>query len=630
MAKSRKEKSAINFVYLQQNFPNLTLLLRNIIYFKNIKGYTMELIKNPAYKAIAEASPLAFVVWTPDFKIIDWNKSAERIFGWRREEVIGKNFYDFLIPESAESKVRQIVEKLKAGELPSYSINENLTKDGSIIKCEWHNTVLKDKQGKITTVISMAQDVTERERMKERLQKEHNLLQTLMDNIPDSIYFKDDKNRFVMVNRAKAEHSGTTPDNMVGKTDFDFSPKEQAKKSFADDTYVMKSGRSIIDKVEKIIHSNGKEYWVSVTKVPWRNNKGKIIGTMGISRDITRRKGEQEEIENLGRLYRLIGRSINRSKTIKELSSRILKGLRKIIDFDFGDILIYDPEKNTLFCSTQIGYPKDLKEKTVPKKSEEGIAGAAAIHKEPIYIDNPKNSKLTSVIHSLLKKCGIKLQEVYAVPLMTRGTLHGVLQIGVKEGKNLSRKDRRLIKSISEEIAAGIAKIKAEEALRELAIKDPLTGLFNYRHFWEVLEKQKDRFKRYNEVYSLLYIDIDNFKECNDTYGHQEGDKVLKTLSGILKNNLRRIDSAYRIGGEEFVVLLPHTSKQKAKKVAERIQKEVHQKLYLRCKVTVSIGVADSKDGENIVKIADSAMYEAKRKGKDRIWVAGENTPFSD
>ncbi len=590
----------------------------------------MEIIKETTYKAIAEASPLAFVVWTPDFKIIDWNRSAERIFGWKREEVIEKNFFDFLIPKSAEAKVRQVVEKLKIGGLPSHSINDNLTKDGKVIKCEWHNTVLKDKKGK-TIVISMAQDITEGERLKEHLRKEHSLLQTLMDNIPDSIYFKDNKNRFVRVNKAKAEHSNVAPDDMVGKTDFDFFPEEQARETFADDNRVMKSGKPLIDKVEKITHLNGKKHWVSVTKVPWYNDKGEIIGTMGISRDITKRKEEQDRIKNLGKLYRLIGRSINRSKTIKQLSSSILKGLHKVIDFDFGEILIYDPEKNTLSCSTQIGYPKSLKKRIIHQKLEkdkQDVAIKAAICKEPVYITSPKDSELTTNISSFYEKHNLKLQEVYAVPLITRGNLHGVLQIIRKQGKTLTEKDRRIIKSISEEIAAGIAKIKAEENLRELVRKDPLTGLFNYRYFYQRLQEQKDRLKRYGEVYSLLYIDIDNFKKCNDTYGHLEGDRVLKILSKILKDNLRKTDSAYRVGGEEFVVLLPHTSKEKAKKAAERIQREVRDKLYPQYKITVSIGVANSKDDEDVVRRADDAMYEAKRKGKDRIWVAtGKKRP---
>ena len=129
-----------------------------------------------------------------------------------------------------------------------------------------------------------------RKLMEEELAQERDLLQALIDNIPDSIYFKDDKNRFIRVNKARAELSGTTPENMIGKTDFDFFPQEQAIEAFADDNRVMESNRPLVDKVEKITHVDGSEHWFSVTKIPRHNEKGEVIGTMGISRDITERK----------------------------------------------------------------------------------------------------------------------------------------------------------------------------------------------------------------------------------------------------------------------------------------------------------------------------------------------------
>jgi PAS domain S-box-containing protein len=123
---------------------------------------------------------------------------------------------------------------------------------------------------------------------------EQYLLHVLMNNILDSIYFKDKENRFVMLNRAKAEHSGVTCKDMIGKTDFDFLPKEIARQSFADDHYVMEFGRPIIDKVEEIIHLNKIKHCISVTKVPWYDEEDKIIGTIGISRDITEREKTEE------------------------------------------------------------------------------------------------------------------------------------------------------------------------------------------------------------------------------------------------------------------------------------------------------------------------------------------------
>jgi diguanylate cyclase (GGDEF)-like protein/PAS domain S-box-containing protein len=137
---------------------------------------------------------------------------------------------------------------------------------------------------------------TERKRAEEALVQERDLLQALIDNIPDSIYFKDDKNRFIRVNKAKAEHSGITPESMIGKTDFDYFPQKQAKEAFADDSRVMKSNRALVNKVQKITHVDGTDHWFSVTKIPRHNEKGEVIGTMGISRDITTRKQQEENL----------------------------------------------------------------------------------------------------------------------------------------------------------------------------------------------------------------------------------------------------------------------------------------------------------------------------------------------
>jgi len=329
----------------------------------------------------------------------------------------------------------------------------------------------------------------------------------------------------------------------------------------------------------------------------------------------------EKRIENLSILYRELGKAVNLSNSLCELCKKILNAIRVTINYDMADILIYNPGKNTLNLCTQIGYPDDLKAKTIQEQKVEGkvrkVAAFSAFRKKPIYIENMQKHRLTRYVHDLCKKYNVA--HMYTIPLISSGKLEGVLQIIVQLGKVLSNSDRELLDIVSEQIAAGISKIRAEEKLRELTQKDYLTGLYNHQYFWKKFEEQKTREERYGEVYSVIYLDIDNFKVCNDTYGHIEGDKVLKIMGEVLRGSLRKIDSAYRYGGEEFVVLLPHTYKEQAKKLAKRIQYKIHRRLYPKYKITVSIGVTDSRTNKDAVRLADEAMYEAKREGKNKI-----------
>ena len=108
-----------------------------------------------------------------------------------------------------------------------------------------------------------------------------------MYSIPDSVYFKDVENKFIMVNKAKALHSNVTPEEMIGKTDYDYLPPDQAKKAFEDDEEVLNTGKFIINKMERISNKDGTDRWLVVTKIPRFDAEGNVIGTMGISRDVT-------------------------------------------------------------------------------------------------------------------------------------------------------------------------------------------------------------------------------------------------------------------------------------------------------------------------------------------------------
>ena len=168
---------------------------------------------------------------------------------------------------------------------------------------------------------------------------------------------------------------------------------------------------------------------------------------------------------------------------------------------------------------------------------------------------------------------------------------------------------------------------KSEGKYRELSIIDDLTRLYNSRHFYNQLQMELDRIERYDYPLTLLLLDLDDFKVFNDTYGHIEGDKVLFRFGQVIKRCLRKGDSAYRYGGEEFTIILPMTSQEEGSVTAERIRAELKQENFStdpgkNVNLTVSIGLAQYKKKEDIkdfVNRVDHFMYQGKKRGKDRI-----------
>jgi diguanylate cyclase (GGDEF)-like protein/PAS domain S-box-containing protein len=182
-------------------------------------------------------------------------------------------------------------------------------------------------------------------------------------------------------------------------------------------------------------------------------------------------------------------------------------------------------------------------------------------------------------------------------------------------------------RDITERKRAEEALMESENRYRELSILDDLTQLYNSRHFYNQLRMEIDRASRYHQPLTLLLLDIDNFKLFNDAYGHLEGDQVLSRLGQVLKKQLRQSDSAYRYGGEEFIILLPMTTSKDAAVAAERIRTDFKEENFSPITgkdvhMTVSIGMGQyqsQEDMKTFVARVDQLMYQAKKNGKDRV-----------
>ena len=183
------------------------------------------------------------------------------------------------------------------------------------------------------------------------------------------------------------------------------------------------------------------------------------------------------------------------------------------------------------------------------------------------------------------------------------------------------------LKRVLKERTLSYERIHMMEKLQKLAITDGLTKLHNSRSFYSQIEVEVDRFNRYKRPLSLLLLDIDHFKQYNDSYGHLEGDKVLVRISQMIRSCLRKLDSAYRYGGEEFTVILPETNCDEAETVAERIRMIVENEKYTpepqkEVTITISIGITQYNHKEELssfIQRADKAMYLSKERGRNMV-----------
>jgi PAS domain S-box-containing protein len=227
-----------------------------------------------------------------------------------QEDVLGKTMFDFHPTELAQRYYEDEMQVLRTGEAV-------LDKEETVIRYDtgerrWHLTSkvpLKDNQGKVTSIISISTDITDRKHYEDKIQQEHTLLRTLIDNLPDYIYIKDTQGRFVVGNVAVVRRWGfASEDEFIGKTDFDILPHDLAVQYYASEQEIIISGKGVYDHEAPAVNTQKikKDGWISTTKVPLKDNKGKNIGIVGIGRDITERKRMEETLRETADKFRFV------------------------------------------------------------------------------------------------------------------------------------------------------------------------------------------------------------------------------------------------------------------------------------------------------------------------------------
>ena len=214
-----------------------------------------------------------------------------------------------------------------------------------------------------------------------------------------------------------------------------------------------------------------------------------------------------------------------------------------------------------------------------------------------------------------------------AFPVVAAERLVGLLGLGGKPLARLTPETQAFLRQVANQSYIVMQNSLLFERVRDLSIKDGITGLFNHRYLMELVQQEFDRAGRYHEMFSLLMLDIDHFKKVNDDHGHPAGDAVLRELGTLLPAGLRTVDVVGRYGGEEFVIILPRTPHEEAMQTAERVRAQIGAHVFRvedkSLQITLSVGVASwpapgIDSAAAIIREADKALYRAKNAGRDR------------
>ncbi|HVS25834.1 MAG TPA: diguanylate cyclase [Burkholderiales bacterium] len=445
------------------------------------------------------------------------------------------------------------------------------------------NVVLETRSAELSRANALLQqEMQERMQVENALRESEERYRQLVELSPDAILIQSE-GRFTFVNSACVKLLGAaTPDELIGKPVLDIVHPDYLETVVERMRQIREENRTVPPLEEKMLRLDGKAVDVEVTASPF-TYKGKP-GAQVVMRDITRRKRAEEEIRSTQTFLSSIVDNIPNMIFVKDAKDLKFVRLNKA-----GEQLTGYSEKELLGKSDYDFFPKEQADFFTGKDRE-----TLRIGKHVFIVEEPIKTKDGTK----------KILQTKKMPILDENG------------------NPQYLLGISEDITE---RKKAEEQLTYLAQYDSLTGLPNRNLFRDRLSLTMARAKRDGKMLALMFLDLDRFKEINDTLGHTIGDEVLQATAGLLRESLRDVDTIARLGGDEFTIILENiTHEDQVTTVAEKIRKAFADSIVIQGReifVTASIGITlyprDAEDIDALLQTADIAMYRAKEEGRN-------------
>lgn len=429
------------------------------------------------------------------------------------------------------------------------------------------------------------------------------LARAVLDALPDHIYVKDLQGRYVLINQAGLQQRNVARlDDVVGKTAHDMMPRGVADRMTVEDRSVMETGEVLVNREEVTrfpgVAGDMERRWHITTKLPMRDALGRVVGVLGINRDITDRKRAELALRESEETFRAVFDQAAVGITVVSPDLRFLR-----VNDKYCAMLGYTRSELQAMVLTDLVPPED-REGTVHYRRQLLAGGAPGQDVRE---------------RELVRKDGTRIWVSLATSL-------------VRDADAEPRYFVSVVQDISEARRTATALQESEERFRHLAYFDSLTELPNRALFQDRLRMTLAQAARSKSAFALMVIDVDRFKQVNDTLGHAVGDELLAQIAARLRAAVRSGDTVARLGGDEFAVILATIAKPgDAGTVAQKILDRFGDPVRLEAgeiPVGLSVGIAlyprDGTDARILLKHADTAMYRAKAAGRGCFRFCGD------
>jgi len=453
-------------------------------------------------------------------------------------------------------------------------------------------------------------------------------LQALVNNVSDYIFIKDRYSRFVMSNDKVAEDLGRTGSSeLIGKTDLVLHPLKIGKSFFDDEQAIMASGTARVDFEERVLLPDGKEKWFSSSKYPILNAAGEVVGLIGISRDITERLNTEKLLAGQNQVLKEIATGVPLDEVLNTLILMIESQLPGVM----GSVMLVDETGRYFISSAGPSLPAAYLEAVdgVEIGPRVGSCGTAVFRKQNVFVPDIFASDLWADFVDLVRQ--FDLRSCWSFPFYSNeGDVLGTFAFYTKDVRDPVELDIKIAEEAARLASIAVSRDRAERRIRFLAHHDPLTGLPNRQMFKCKLEEKVETSRKTGEPVAVVFIDMDNFKFVNDSYGHAVGDQVLAVVAQRILDSHGGTQESIRFGGDEFVLIIegPSAQKPELRDFLTRLRNGIIETIQLSemtLHVTCSIGAAvypfDGADAEELLKNADNAMFEAKSIGRDSFFI---------